>query len=432
MATSFTTPTSDTISDTAFDTAFDTAPEPETQEASPDTELPPDSDPVTEDATAKPAEGEEPQVGEDEEPEQVEQDGRNAYRMSKGRMERFTNAAKFQEAISDFGISSVQAAQELYEAASDANTMALDFKNPFAQVEGPNGAKVAAIDAFMDHWHGTSPDGMAALATRMLPYLNERMPQVVRHIEGQVMTVQVNRAYSAAQQAESQAPGSEQAKAALFKAQSLDYAINGRHKALADLPKLNPQQGQLSEIQRREQALQQNVQRYEDGQWKSFSAHNIDGAKQAALDSAVDNALKIVKDKFSPKVLGSMRNSILSEAQQALKKNFDWDRNHALEAQDIQREFRQALRTDQRTQIEPRVKAHVADYQARLSRIIPAIAKSYIQDATNQAVAANRQTHERAASASRQVSPSGSGRPAGRSPGGKFTSIEAGLDAVLG
>ncbi len=431
MATSFATPVSepslgssfDDILDSAVDTAPDTSDAPAPEADAPET-------PVEQ----APASDDEPLIGDDddlEEPEEVEQDGRQAYKMSKGRMDRFQAAHKFQQAVSEIGLDSVESAQQLYQAASDAQAMEMDFRNPLAQVQMPDGSQTTAINAFLDHWHGTSPDGMAALATNILPFMAQKAPQVVRQIEGQVSTVLVSRAYNQAQAVESQQPGSDAAKAALYKAQSLDYALNGKHKTLDQLPKQNPQNQQMSDLQRREQDLNRREKMTLDNQWNQFDAAQVSGAKTKALDEAVDGALKIVQGKFSPKVLGSMRNSILNEAQQALKSQFEWNRNHGLEEQDIQREFRQALKTGQRTNVEPRVQALVQDYKARLSRIVPSIARGYIQDATTQAVASNRQTHDRAR-ASQQTAPSGNGRAPNRGAQGKFTSVEQGLDAIFG
>jgi hypothetical protein len=427
----------DSVLDSALDTPETEAPDTSTTDTSADLG-PPDTGPVgAEDEPVPGDSGDEPAIGDDDEIADPEIDAQdNRYRVSKGRMERFQQARQFQEAVSEY-VPSVEAAKELYEAASDFSTMMLDFRNPYNQVgTRQDGTPIAAVDAFMDHWNETSPEGMAEMATRMLPYMAQKNPSVVARVEGQVTQVLVNRAYRAAQSIEMQAPGSEQAKNALFWAQNLDASINHdkpgfKYKTFEELPR--PQQPQQTELQRREQIQRQRELTFENSQWQAFSQQNLEGAKTTALESAVDNALKIVKDKFTPKILGSMRSSILAEAQQALKQNFEWNRNHTLEEQDIQREFRQALRTNQRSELGQRVSNHVAEYANRVARVVPNIARAWIQDQTGQVIDQNRQLHARAATAARQTLPSGNGRPAvNRAANGKFTSIEQGLDAILG
>lgn len=437
MATSFAAPAPSADFSGTFDSAFDDispdtsstsapeAPAPETPEQT-DNSVPDTSLELSDDTDL-----------DADQPEQIQQDGKNAYKMTEAHMKGLTQARDYMNAVQDI-LPTPDAARDAYQAASDFRAMEMDFRNPDALVDMPDGSKMTAAEAWMEHWAGVSPEGMAAVGQKMLGFLEKTgNQQVLRAVEGQVSNALVNRTYNQARQAVDQfGADSQQAKNAIYKAQALDYAINGKHRTIDQLPKVDPNQNRVSELERREQAQRQREDAAVTQQWKSAEAQHISGPKDAALSKQVDAILTPLKDKFTPKVFQSMRKEIVSEAQQALKGQFEWSRNHSLEIQDIQREFQKAQRTGQPTNnLGQRVQALVQDYDSRLTRIIPSIAKSFISDATKQTVSQNEATHRQLANGARQAAPSGGGRPTPRSivpPIRPGASVRDSLDAILG
>lgn len=397
-----------------LDTPDTSAPEQPGGEAAPPEQVAPELDPLD--------------FGDEEEtPEQVQDNGRNAYKMSEAHMQRLTAAKDFLAKVQEFA-PTPEAAQEHFQRASDFHAMESDFAS----------ADPANVGEFLNYWNQQSPEAMGVMAQQLPAFLEKTgNHQVLRAIEGQVYGATVNRLYTQAQQAVQQfGEGSAAAKQALYKAQALDYAINGKHKGLDALPKVDPNARTQQTQQQREQAINKRETDFINNQWQSWDKAYVSGAKETALTGALDKILNDprIKDAYTPGILNSIRQTATNEIQQKLAADLEWNRNHSIEQRNIQRDFLSSMRKNERTDFQPRIQAHVGDYANRISRVLPSVLKPLIQGATKNAVDANGALHQRLAAGAARSAPNGSGVPARRSIApvpGNWKSAREGLDALL-
>lgn len=398
---------------------------------SPDTTtaIDPGTDPVPASDPAQAAPEADPlDFGDEEEtPEQVQENGRNAYKMSAAHMERLTAAKDFLAKVQEFA-PTPEAAQEHFQRASDFHAMESDFAS----------ADPANVTEFLNYWNGQSPEAMGVLA-QQLPAFLEKTGQagVLRAIEGQVYGATVNRLYSAAQNAVQQhGEGSQAAKQALYKAQALDYALNGTHKSLDALPKVDPNARIQQTQQQRDAAITQREEKFINDQWSTWDRQYVSGAKETALTGALDKVFNDprIKDAYGPAILKSIRQTATNEIQQKLAADLEWNRNHGIEQKNIQRDFVNSMRKNERTDYQPRIQAHVSDYASRVTRILPSVLRPLIQGATKNAVEANGALHQRLAAGAARSAPNGGGQPARRSIApvpANWKNAREGLDALL-
>lgn len=352
-------------------------------------------------------------IFEDEEgdPEQVQEDGRNAYKMSPERMNRFVAAKKIADGISEFA-PSVEAAREHYQRANDFSTMESDFRNPMEPVKltGPDGQEreVPAARAWLEHWAGVSPEGVGAVAEMLPQFLAESgNTAALAKVESTVLGATVSGMYRKA--AQSGDPDD------LTRAQNLDFALNGKFRENVD--QFRQREPQQNNLQQREQQLQQRENNIVQRQWTQFDQQHVSGAKQQALDVALNQIFDKaeVKGAFSAPLLNALRSQVATSIQQKLASDTEWSRNHQIRQRDIQTAYTQAVRSNKQTNLTPHAKALVDDYSARIRRELIAVAKPLFQDATRNTVNANQATHKRLAAGAGKSAPSGSGGPVRRS-----------------
>lgn len=364
---------------------------------------------------------------EDPEPEQVQENGRNAYKMSEARWQRFQASKKLAEGIQEFA-PNVEAAREHYQRANDFSTMESDFRNPLekVQITGEDGQvrELPAARAFLEHWTGVSPEGMSAVADMLPQFLAETgNTQALAAIENRVVNATIAGAYQRA--AQSGDPD------ALLRAQNLDFALTGKFREKVD--PVQPRQD--NNLQVREQQLQQRENKIVSDQWKQFNGDHLEGARTKALDSQLNTLFEDprVKGAFGTEMLAALRNQVATRLKENLQKDGEWSRNDQIQMREIQSAYTRALRSNQPTNLAPVAKRLVDDYTNKVKSQLIAVAKPLFADATGRFVKNNQSLHQRSAISSGKTAPSGGG-PVKRSivptPTGK-TSREL-LDSVLG
>jgi hypothetical protein len=221
----------------------------------------------------------------------------------------------------------------------------------------------------------------------------------------------------------------------LYRAQALDFSINGKyHESLDKIPQRQQAQPQ-DRIQQERQQLEQQRNEFATQRWQEFDTAVISGAKEAALNGAVDSAFKQFESVFagSPGLLSAAKREATAQVQKELEKQFEWNRNQTVEEKDIQRDFLKAIRSGQKTNLEPRAAALVDAYKARVSRALPGIVKSLIGERTQTVMQQSAQTHQRLAAGAQKASPGAGGKAVPRDifPSQNWKTPGEGLDALL-
>lgn len=358
----------------------------------------------------------------DPDEEVIDVDGRKRYHVKPAKMLRLTAANKFVKEISDFA-PDIQTAKAHYEAASDFRALQSDFASG-----DPEG-----VQNFMGYWANGAPAAFHSMAQQLPAFLaraasqDPGAAQALKAIESQVHRATIADAYDRA--VRSGDPKD------LYAAQSLDFAINGKfHESLDKIPARTQQQVQ-DPVRQREQQIEQREQQFAQQRWAEFDSQALSGATQNALKTAVDAAFKVAEKAFTPGLLNAAKRGAMAQAETELKKNFEWNRNQEVEMRDIQRDFLKAIRTGQKTNLEPRAAALVQAYQARLAQVLPRIVKPLIGEQTRAVVAQSQAQHTRLAQGAKKTSPGAGGAPAARSvlpAQGGWKNVSEGLDALLG
>lgn len=375
----------------------------------------PEDEPLDEETEVPPAEDDE----EDESLESIK-DGKK-YRVNSTKMKRLLEASKIVKAASEHFDPTPEAIESHYKDATVLRHMAADFKTADPQ----------SMNDFLHHWSLESPEALAAMAQAVPAFLARNgMNSPLRAIETQVQNALVSRAYSEVAQIAA-TPAAERSKsdaAKLYRAQTLDYAVNGSYKKDAEIQQM-AQQPQRPQIDQREQRLNQQEKNLHDTHWNNFDTNYVTGPRESILTTALDEAFKPFDGKYSDKVLKSLKASARTDVQEAISKRAEWKRNQDIELSDIQREFRQALKTNKRTDLEPRITAVNSEYRNFISRQIPGVVKALTPGATKAVVADSQATHDRLARGARQTAPGAGGTAAPRSIKGQ--NYKEALDRVF-
>lgn len=357
-------------------------------------------------------------------PESIDLEGRNHYRVPPSRMKTFVQAKNFQNAIADIA-PTVEAVQQLHQSASDFRAMQIEFQAGTPEAAGK----------FLEFWAG-SPEGIGAVTQQLPVYLAERAQagdqqalRTLTNLETMVHAADINRLYD---QAAKTGDATD-----LWKAQMQDYLRNGKHRyeTVQAIPRQDPAQVQRQQQQQREQALNARENQQIQNQWQSFDKQYLNGAKETSLQQEIEKAFAVVKGKYPEGVLSALKREAQAKVAEGLKSSFEWNRNHNLEAGDIQRDFANSLRANRPTKdVEPRANALVNDYRARAARLLPGIVKPLIAGQTERIVAESKATHQKLAAGAAKSAPGGSGRPAPRSITDRtnWKTASEGLEALLG
>lgn len=357
-------------------------------------------------------------------PESIDTHNRNHYKVPPTRMKAFIQAKNFQNAIADIA-PTVEVVQQLHQSASDFRAMQIEFQAGTPEAAGK----------FLEFWAG-SPEGIGAVTQQLPVYLAERAQagdqqalRTLTNLETMVHTADINRLYA---QAAKTGDATD-----LWKAQMQDYLRNGKHRYenVQAIPRQDPAQVQRQQQQQREQALNARENQQIQNQWQSFDKAYLNGAKETSLQQEIEKAFAVVKDKYPAGVLSALKREAQAKVAEGLKSSFEWNRNHNLEAGDIQRDFANSLRANRPTKdVEPRANALVNDYRARAARLLPGIVKPLIAGQTERIVAESKATHQKLAAGAAKSAPGGSGRPAPRSITDRtnWKTASEGLDALLG
>jgi hypothetical protein len=369
------------------------------------------------------AENEVPPADDDEEDEDLAsiKDGKK-YRVNSTKMKRLLEASKMVKAVQEHFEPTPEALLEHYGAATSYKNMTTDFRS----------ADPTNITEFMNHWSGESPEGFAVLAQNLPAFLaNKGMTGPLQNIERQVLGVAVQRAYNEVAQiaAIPEKDRSAAEKAQLYRAQALDYALNKTYKKDTEIQQMasRPRGPQIDQERQRFEQQQKN---FHDSRWADFDQQYITGAKESALNGAIDAAFKPVEGKYSEKMLNSLKNSARRDVEDAISKRSEWKRNQDIEIQDIQREFRQALKTNSKTNLATRIEPLVGDYRIVINRLVPGIVKGLTGAATKAVVDESNANHDRLARGARQTAPSAGGTTAPRKVQGE--NYKQALDRVFG
>jgi hypothetical protein len=412
----------------ALDSVLDA---PSTQQSAP--ELPqqqtpePEAEYQAEDATEQgeaEAASDESIVDEDGHDEQfTDEAGRKYYNVKPDRMRGFVSAKNFVKSIEEFA-PTVADAKAHYEGASDFRAMQSMFDS----------AEPESMNQFMNYWHKGSPEAFGSMAQRLPAFLasqagsNPMAAQALNQIEAQVHRVTINRAYDKAQQTGD--------KDDFLSAQALDYAINGRYIETMDrIPSRQRQVDPQDQMRQREQQIDQREAQFANQRWQEFDKSYISGAKDAAINSAVDAAFKVAESAYPAGILKATKREAIVQIQESIEKNsFEFSRNQKVETSDIQRDLVRAIRSGQATNLEPRAARLVEEFKARVNRILPSIVKPLIGDATKGVMQQSQATHNRLATGSQKTAPGAGGKPAPRDifPKPNWKTASEGLDALLG
>lgn len=390
--------------------------DPDAPTEAPPSEIPDDEPVPADDSEVPPAE-------DDEEDEDVAaiKDGKK-YRVNSTKMKRLLEASKMVKAVQEHFEPTPEALLEHYGAATSYKNMTADFRT----------ADPANIAEFMNHWAQESPDGFATLAQNLPAYLAQKgMAAPLKSIEAQVQNALVQRAYNEVAQiaATPEKDRSAADRAKLYRAQTLDYSLNGSYKKDSEIQQMAVRP-RAPQVDQREQRLNQQEKSFIDSRWNDFDKQYITGAKDNALNAALDEAFKPVEGKYSEKVLKSLKASARQEVADAINKRSEWKRNQDIETSDIQREFRQALKNGSKTNLATRIEPLVGEYSQFVRRLIPNIVRELTPGATRAVVEDSQANHERLSRGARQTAPSTGGTTAPRKVQGD--SYKSALDRVFG
>lgn len=404
---------------------------PETPAPKAAAEAPP-ADPDTPEVTEPPsavdeaeelAENEVPPADDDEEDEDLAaiKDGKK-YRVNSTKMKRLLEASKMVKAVQEHFEPTPEALLEHYGAATSYKNMTADFKT----------ADPTNITEFMRHWAGESPEGFATLAQSLPAFLARGgLTAPLKAIESQVQNALIQRGYQeilpilsipAAQRTQEQ-------KDAILAAQNRDYYLTRSYKKEQELAAM-AQRPRVPQVDQREQRLNQQENNFLNARWNDFDQQYITGAKETALSTAIDEAFKPVEGKYSERVLKSLKATARADVESAINKRSEWKRNQDIEISDIQREFRQALKTNSKTNLASRIDPLVSEYRQFIGRVVPGVVKNLTPGATRAVVQDSEAEHERLARGARQTAPSVNGTPAPRAVKGE--NYKQALDRVFG
>lgn len=382
----------------------------------------PDDEPLPDDESeVAPAEDDE----EDEELDSIK-DGKK-YRVNATKMKRLLAASKLMKAASEHFEPTPEAVLEHYQAATNLSHMTRDFRS----------GDPDSISAFMDHWSGESPDGFATLAQNLPAFLAKKgMEAPLRAIETQVQNAIVSRAYSEAATAAAipEQDRSVADKRKIFFAQELDHALRGlsggeaKYKGEAEIAQLK-NRPRAPQVDQREQRLNQQEKNLHDTHWNGFDTQYVSGPRETSLVSLIDEAFKPFEGKYGEKLLKALKATAKTDVQAEIDGRPEWKRNQELELSDIQREFRQALKTQKRTDLEPRIERVNSEYRNFIARKVPAVVKALTNTATKSVVDESQATHDRLARSARNTAPSAGGTAAPRAVKGQ--SYKDALDRVF-
>jgi hypothetical protein len=358
----------------------------------------------------------------DAEDEFVEEDGRKRYHVKPERMRKFIADKNFVNQLADFA-PTIEDARAHFEASSDFRALQSDFASG-----EPDG-----IQRFMGFWAEGAPEAFQSMATQLPAYLanlaaqnNSGALQALNAIESQVHRATVGRLYDKAAQTKDPKD--------LYAAQAIDFALNGKyHETLDKIPARQQPQPQ-DQLRQREQQFQRQQDAFASQRWNEFDSSALTGAMDQSLKGEIDKAFKAAEGAFTPGLLSAAKREAAAQVTAELQKQFEWNRNQKVELGDIQRDFLRAVKSGQKTDLEPRAAALVGNYKSRIARILPGIVKPLIGENTRAVMQQSSQAHARLASGATKTAPGAGGRPVPRhvvQPKNWATAAE-GLNDLLG
>ena len=436
--------------DARMDSAFSAAPEAPAEEPIADVSQDPPEPPEAPAEDPNPLADDQPIVDEDGETDEQFTDDKNRtyYRVQPDRMKTFVNAKNFMRQMADIA-PTIEDAKAHYQTASDFRALQSDFSS--GEPEG--------VGRFVEYWAQGAPEGFQAMAENIpqqLAKMAANDPGALRAldaIEGQVQRAYHNRALAGDQsalkaihtnsqilvnRAYQEAIGKNDAQA-FYRAQLFDLGVNGKY--LTDPKEFRaataPQRqapDPSAQLRERQTQLDQREQQFADQRWQEFDKNAIGGAKESALQGAVDAAFKVAEAAFTPGLLRAAKRDAMEQINAELAKQMEWSRNQLVEQKEIQREFLRAVRAGSKTELEPRAAALVQDYKARIARVLPGVVKPLIGEATQKRVQQSQAQHTRLQQGATKSAPGAGGRPAPHSiaPRQPKQSVGDRLDQLFG
>lgn len=312
-----------------------------------------------------------------------------AYQIPIDRWNQTNEAAKFAAQLQS-RFPSVQEAEQAYSAAVDLQQMETDY------LYGQN----QDAEAVLNHWMGTNCEDQnlrsqyeqafqRTFGERLPDFLANKSPDLHKSVAIKFAQPYIDSAY---QQAAQTGDADD-----LFRAQAIDYQLTGKFRTDA-AARTEPISPELQAIRNERAELQQMRNTAIDNDWKSADQTMLSGPKWQKFDESIATALKPAEGKFSPRVLGAIKNEVRGELLKQMKSDQDWVKAHNAAYSRIASQFRTArAQGGNGAALKPQIDAHIDNFMSRARQILPGLVKDLVADATAKAVADNQNKREQAA-----------------------------------
>jgi len=322
-------------------------------------------------------------------PYKLAEDGHH-YLVPKNELAAYTGMKQFNDQV-----------QGMFPTLGDAKTAHAHSQDmQFMDADYTSGDP-ANIDRFLQHFAGAdaSDQYLKDIYAKSFETLASRVPEILKSVNPaahqqftstitqSVMAPKVDAAYQAASEAlATYGDKSNEYKTAIYAAQVLDFNTRGKYdKAPQAKPVVDPR---ISDIERREQALQTESNARVDDAFKQFNQTQLDVPKWQQFDAALDEALAPIKDKFAPKVFSGIRTEARNELIAELNKDAAFGASHQSARMKLETAFRNITRNRQDPSVlKPHIAAYHNDLLLKARTKMGPIAASILKEATAKAVA---------------------------------------------
>lgn len=339
--------------------------------------------PVEPEPVAAEPEGEQPDEFENDDlskPDRMSRDGK-LYYYKPQRIQKFLQSHQAWQAIQDaVPGASVDTVKAMYETTAGVEALQADFH-------------AGNIDPFVEFWRGENPQSFTQMMMNAPRYLEQHNPRALQALEYRVNGTLVDRLYREGQQS------GDDTKIAI--AQHLDKILTGKFRDLTRGPAQDPLAEREAEISRREQTIQQQLQRERSERLAAWMEQTDNTVQQAASDLVAKAVARPELKVFEGKREMTWIKRDLEEAiQKAERTNVTWKRQY--DALRKQAEVRPSEES-RKTLVE--MKEQFA--RTVIAKTLPAI----ITAATGRVMSKSAATHSRMQQAATKTEPANAGAP---------------------
>lgn len=362
--------------ETGTDLPSDEAAEP--QEAAPEAQ----EAPVAEPPVGPPAQPEEEPDPDDDlsNPDRMSRDGKLHY-YKPSRIAKFKQAYEawrtVQEAVPG---ATVDVIRENYNTAAATDEMVADFHS-------------GNVEPFVKFWAEENPQTFTQVMMNAPQYLAQNNPQAYHALETRLLTKKIDALYRDGQQ--------KNDPNLIAVAQNLDLMTTGKFRDMTKAQPVDMLAEREAELSRREQAIQQQIQRERMGRTQAF-LQAADTAAEQAVTGLVEKAfqrpeLKMFEGKPQMKW---MKRDLLEKIKEAENANAPW-----LQQYNAQRKQAEARPSEQSKT------ALVAKKEQFAKEVIARHLKRVIDDATGDILSKSAAAHSKRSAAAARTEPANAAAP---------------------